>query len=82
MRIRFIKRTKDIREGGTKYYNGIPKAGESHKPSEVAVSRELGKEYVKMGAAVELDIDGSIIERKGKGIKIIEKAKTEEDGEV
>jgi len=83
MRIRFIRTTKDIREGKTKFYKGIPKSGETHKPSEVAIDRELGEVYVKNGDAVELDSDGNTIERtKNEGIKIIEKAKKEEDGKV
>jgi hypothetical protein len=83
MRIRFIKKTKDIREGKTKYYLGIPKADDTHKkPTEIAISRDLGEQYVKSGAAVEIDSEGNVIAREGKKIKIIEKAKIEEDGEI
>lgn len=78
MRVKFIKTTKDIREGATKYYKGIPKAGDSHKsPSVIAISRELGEVYVKNGDAIEVDGNGDPIVRKVKS-----KEKIEEDGKV
>lgn len=76
MRIRFLKKTKDIREGRTKFYRGIPKSGEDHKPSEVIIDRELGEVYVKNGDAVEIDREGNAIVPKVNNKKI------EKDGEV
>lgn len=67
MRVRFLKATKDIREGRTKFYT---------PQSNIVLSRELGDVYVKNGDAIEIDINGDPIVKKSKTKKI------EEDGEV
>jgi len=76
MRIKFIKKTKDIREGREKYYRGIPKRGENHTQSIVAIDRKLGEVYVKAGDAIEVDRENNEIVKKKKSEKV------EKDGKV
>lgn len=67
MRVKFIKKTKDIREGATKSYS---------PSSVIAIDRKLGEAYVKNGDAVEVDAIGNNLKVK------VNKKNIEEDGKV
>lgn len=60
MRVKFIKKTKDIREGATKYYT---------PSSVIAIDRKLGGTYVKNGDAIEVDRQGNEVKVESKKIK-------------
>jgi len=72
MRIRFIKKTKDTREGATaSFANGW----------SGVLSDEMAKAYIENGKAVKVDMDLKTGEEK-KVIKKSKKDKIKEDGEI
>jgi hypothetical protein len=73
MRIRFIKETKDTREGATASFregwSGI-------------VSNEMARSYIDNGDAIEVGVDLSTGKEIKKVKKKVKKDKIENDGEV
>ncbi len=73
MRVRFIKETKDAREGATASF----RAGWSG-----VMSNEMAKAYIDNGSAVEIGVNLETGEETNKVIKKVKKDKIKNDGEV
>lgn len=79
MRIRFIKRAKDLREGATKYHS---------QGAIYSMGSVLALKHIKNGDAVEDkesdELSGAMVAKKviEQGKKKLEDKKLKEDGEI